>query len=270
MKTGECHICNSVGDLSFEHVPPRAAFNDRLVISVKFEQAITLGPGEEARGSIQQRGAGGYTLCTRCNNLTGKWYGARFVDWCYQGMDILQRSGGIPTLIYITYAFPLAILKEIITMFFSVNTPSFARANPELVKFVLNRDKKYLPPKYRVFVYYNITGVWRRTGFSVRGRLENGTSRLSTCTLSEINYPPFGYVMTIDSSPPDERLIEITHFARYEYSQFDVLHLQLPVLPTHLIFPGDYRTKDQIAEDYARTVAVEKAKNAKDGIANNR
>jgi hypothetical protein len=64
--------------------------------------------------------------------------------------------------------------------------------------------------------------------------------------LSEITYPPFGYVMTLDSPPPDDRLFEITHFARYDYNDFVVMPLQLPVLPTYVAIPGDYREKKEI------------------------
>jgi hypothetical protein len=138
--TGTCHICGSFGDLTFEHVPPKAAFNDKRVIKATFEEAVALGPEEIVRGPIQQGGVGAHTLCAKCNNLTGHWYGPQFVDWCYQGMNILIRSGGKPSLIYLHHVFPLAILKQAITMFFSVNPASFGKANPELVRFVLDRD----------------------------------------------------------------------------------------------------------------------------------
>ena len=55
-KQGMCKICGKFGPLSFEHVPPRAAFNDRRVIVLNFEEAISLGPYNEVkRGTIQQR-----------------------------------------------------------------------------------------------------------------------------------------------------------------------------------------------------------------------
>ena len=79
-RTGICHICGSSGDLSFEHVPPRVAFNDRRTVRIKGEEAISLGPDEIVKGPIQQGGIGDYTLCAECNNKTGHWYGARFVD----------------------------------------------------------------------------------------------------------------------------------------------------------------------------------------------
>jgi hypothetical protein len=62
--------------------------------------------------------------------------------------------------------------------------------------------------------------------------------------------------MTMDSDPPDERLIEITHFARYEYNDFVVMPLKLPVLPMHTIIPGDYRDKEQIQKDFAANMAA--------------
>src|SRR5216684_6998566 len=99
-REGVCHICGNYGPLSFEHIPPRAAFNNRSVIKVKFEEALELGPDGVAKGPIQQQGAGQYTLCRKCNNDTGAWYGKSFVDWCYQGMDILIRTKGKPSLIY--------------------------------------------------------------------------------------------------------------------------------------------------------------------------
>lgn len=216
---------------------------------MKFEDAINLGPDEMAKGPIQQGGIGDHTLCIKCNNDTGAWYGARFVDWCYQAMSILMKTGGKPTLIYMNYLFPLCILKQTVTMFFSVNGARFGKANPELVRFVLDKERKYLSPQYRFFVYYNITGRFRFTGVTGQINVETGKKAV----LSEITYPPFGYVMALDSEPPDERLIEITHFAGYDFNEFKVMTLKLPVLPTHTMYPGDYRTKDQIIEESARS-----------------
>jgi hypothetical protein len=239
---GKCHLCGKPGELSFEHVPPRKAFNERPVVKAQFEDIIGLGPDEQIRGTIQQRGAGGYTLCPKCNNDTGRWYGVSFIDWCYQGFEILEKTNGKPTLIYLNYLFPLRIIKQIITMFFSVNGSEFGDANPELVKFVLNREQYNLSPKYRFFVYYNISGRFRFVGASAK--VDSHTREI--ITLSEINFPPYGYVMTFGSAPPESRLFEITYFSKYRYKDHVVKAMKLPVLPTHMWFPGDYRTKEEI------------------------
>ncbi len=206
---------------------------------------MQLGPDAVARGPVQQQGAGFYTLCEKCNNVTGHWYGNQFVSWCYQGLEILIRSGGNPSLIYLNHLFPLPIIKQIVTMFLSVNSDKFRIPNEELVRFVLNKETKYLSPKYRFWVYYNSTGRIRTIGGSGMANLYTGKFSL----LSEITYPPFGYVLTINSEPPDNRPVEITHFARYDYNEFVVMPLQLPVLPTYLAIPGDYRTKEQIYKE---------------------
>jgi len=240
--TGKCHLCGRTGELSFEHVPPRKAFNERPVVQVKFEDMINLGPEAQVKGPIQQRGMGGYTLCPKCNNNTGSWYCGSFIDWCYQGLDILLKTNGEPTLIYLNYLFPLRILKQIITMFFSVNGSEFGDANPDLVRFVLNRELYNLSPKYRFFVYYNISGRFRSAGVSAIVNID--TSKIYT--LSELNFPPYGYMMTFDSAPPESRLFEITYFSKYRYNDHVVKAMKLPVLPTYLWFPGDYRTKEEI------------------------
>ncbi|WP_181646106.1 hypothetical protein [Paenibacillus anseongensis] len=65
-------------------------------------------------------------------------------------------------------------------------------------------------------------------------------------TMSEIAFPPMGYVMTFNSEPPDSRLVEITHFTRYGYNDFETVFLNFSQLPVHLFMPGDYRTKEEI------------------------
>src|SRR3712207_733867 len=90
-RVGICHICGASGPLTFEHVPPQKAFNNKPVIVLPFD-ASHLGPdplAHGAKGRVQQRGLGDYTLCARCNSVTGSWYGGDFVDWCYQGAVIL-------------------------------------------------------------------------------------------------------------------------------------------------------------------------------------
>ncbi|MDD5691619.1 MAG: hypothetical protein PHP10_00365 [Candidatus Omnitrophica bacterium] len=242
-----CHICLRLRELTFEHIPPRAAFNDRRVITLNFDSAIKLGPDEFVKGPINQRGSGGHTLCAQCNSYTGRFYGTRFVNWCYEAFYILIKSEGKPRGIYLRRAYPLEILKQIVSMFLSINPPEFARANPELVRFVLNKRLKFLPTKYRFFTYYNLGNKFRFSGIAARCDLKG-----DMVVLSEIGYTPFGYVLTLNSSPPDDRLFEITDFSRFDYDQPRELTIYPQVLPVHLLFPGDYRSRKQIQEDYIR------------------
>jgi len=259
---GICHLCGEEGKLSFEHVPPKAAFNNKRTIQVQLEDLIKLGPDEFPKGPEKQGGVGDYTLCERCNSITGHWYGRYFVDLCYQGFELLSRTNGKPSLYYLYYIFPLPVIKQIMAMFFSVTHPGFSDANKELVSFVLCKEKKYLPKKYRLYIYLNPKGQLRYHGIIAKANICNGETNI----FSEITYPPFGYVLTIDSKPPDERLYDITHFTRYNYNDFKVMQLRLPVLPTHRAeLPGDYRTEEEINEAYLKSLAFEETqkKNAK-------
>lgn len=247
--TGVCHLCGSHGPLSFEHVPPRAAFNDRPVVMVEFAKAFNLAPDDPTpKGKISQRGAGNYTLCPDCNNSTGGWYGGAFAQWCFQAADLLIRSRGKPSLIYPYYLYPLRVLKQITAMFFSVNRIGFLRKHEALADFVLNRERSYLPAGYRFFVYYNIEGRFRYQDVAATFDIATGQHR----AFSEITFPPFGYVLVLKGDPPSRELFEVTHFARYGYDDVHMMQLRPPVFPTHLAIPGDYRTKDEIREHMLR------------------
>ena len=37
MRKGNCHLCGEFKELSFEHIPPKAAFNDRPILIQKNE-----------------------------------------------------------------------------------------------------------------------------------------------------------------------------------------------------------------------------------------
>ncbi len=144
--TGECHLCGREGRLSFEHVPPEAAFNDRPVVGLNGERVLREYRRGKPKGRPEQRGLGGHTLCGRCNERTGGWYGAALAVWCRQGVALLEATKGSPSLAYPYYIYPLRVLKEIATMFFSVNEASFRnghaaeirRGGPTLAQFVLS------------------------------------------------------------------------------------------------------------------------------------
>jgi hypothetical protein len=240
---GHCHICGDFGPLSWEHVPPKQAFNSRPVEAYPFSHALEFGLDDaRPRGTVIQRGMGGYTLCERCNNRTGHWYGTDFIEWCYQGRDLLIQAEGKPSLVYLHYVLPLRVIKQVATMFFSACGAQFRHKCEDLVAFVLNPERRYLPPKYGFYAYYNIEGTYRFSSIVATMRID----RNQTSVFAEITFPPYGYVLTLDSPPPDPRLVSISHFARYDYNEFRTFPMQLPVLPTFLTLPGDYRTRSEI------------------------
>ena len=250
---GPCHICSTVTELSFEHVPPRAAFNNRPVGDPDIQKLIgSADPDvmENVRGRKSQRGAGKYTLCPKCNNTTGHWYGPAYVDWAIQGLASLRISGGSPTL-WVFHIYPLRVLKQIIAMFLSANAPNFGDAHPSLVRFVLNRDANSLDPAIHVFAFYTLSNRSRQSG--VTGLLSFSDDGLSTQAkfFSEITFPPFGYVLTINSPPPDGALFDISFFGGHRYNDYQDVQLRLPAKHIYSWLPGDYRSRQEIRETLA-------------------
>ena len=240
---GTCHICGEQTKLSFEHVPPQAAFNDRPIVLAHIEKLIKKEDDlDNFSGKTHQRGAGGYTLCEKCNSLTGGWYGSDFVDWTYQVAKVLLNAKGEPSLYYLFRIFPLRVIKQIVCMFFSTNGEKFREAQQNLVRFVLNKESRFLDPHIRIYCFYSPSARSRHSG--VAGVLNFHAH--SQKIISEIIFPPMGYVMSLNRIKPDERLFDITFFSRYQYNDWKEFGLRLPSLPIYTYFPGDYRSKKQV------------------------
>jgi hypothetical protein len=183
---GTCHICGIESDVTFEHVPPRAAFNKRPIVYTKFEELFKLESLDEldrVKGKISQRGAGAYTLCGKCNSDTGAWYGNKFVEWAYQGITILDNTKIAPSLYHVFHLFPLRVLKQIICMFFSANPLNFQGVQSDLVRFVLNKQQKYLRPNVHIYAFLNSSLRSRQSSVSGLLNLESG---LPPKTFSEV------------------------------------------------------------------------------------
>lgn len=251
---GKCHICGKMAELSFEHVPPRAAFNDNQVVYFQMQQWINKSFDNLGKGKIQQRGLGSYTLCPKCNNDTGRWYGNAFRDFAIEGMRIIKYTNKTPTLYYNYNIFPLRVFKQIICMFLSANGPDFHEDNPGLVRFVLNKNETYYESDVRIFLFYNYSDKYRKTGVTITASLD-GEMRI----LSEITFPPFGYLMSIDNSRVDSRLTEITFLKDYYYNDWKTIPLKLNLLPVYSAYPADYRSKEEIDE----TVRINRLKKIK-------
>ncbi|WP_345822408.1 hypothetical protein ABC766_12920 [Methylobacterium fujisawaense] len=230
---GKCRICGSVGPLTYEHIPPESAFNDQSVLEPNRDLIIgrdTIEYLDNRKGRTNQRGVGGYTLCGDCNSKTGSWYVPAFTDFSHAlypmcaGLEV-YKSGWITLKIK-----PLNILKQIMTMFCSVNSERYAEVHPEMIRFILNQENRALPDKFRISIaLYNLehSVVLRSTGIASSMDMNNG--RLSV--FSEISFPPLILMLDVGQYPVDERLTNITWFKNYNYNEVRSINLILKSLP---------------------------------------
>lgn len=242
---GICHLCGSFGRLSFEHVPPQSAFNNHRILRTRFDELLAANDLDNLRGKVQQRGSGGYTLCRECNSKTGVWYVPAFASWARQAMRVVIGARKPPTLFYPYNLHPLRVLKQVLCMFFSINGPRFHAVNPDLVRFILNKESKELPDRVRVDAFYTLSNRTRTSGMT--GVIQGlGTASSKVRVFSEVTFPPFGFVLTMNSIPPRSDFCDISGFSKFEYSDWRPgIRMRMPLLPIYTGFPGDYRTRKE-------------------------
>jgi hypothetical protein len=258
MIPGKCRICSKDGMLSFEHVPPEAAFNKSTVIEYTLQSWIIK---RKIKGKYRQGGIGEYTLCEKCNRNTGQWYGDEYVKWAKTAFDVLQLikshsnqfTEKVEILLKLKNVYPLRYIKQVITCFFSVVGISpdaeFANNNPLLVKFVLDRYEYHLPAEYQLFLRLYDSSILRR--FPIAGKInltynknEDGSIlhkslHIRTANaLSEITHPPFALIMTYGTDYPDAT--NITHLSDYQYDEQKDIEIPLLIGYSSTPYPGSY------------------------------
>lgn len=246
------------GKLSWEHVPPAAAYNARPLVLASQEQLREPGLWNGDRGKKQQRGAGAYTLCAKCNNDTGAWYGKEYVEWVYQALQVLDKVPADDELDALV-AFrgkPLRFLKQVATMFFSVNQDGFAGRHPELVHFVLDRRQAGLPPRYRFDMVMVRPGrIARSSGMFSRQNLETGELVFA----SEVAHFPFAFRF-IESEETGPRHGPIEGFADSQLDETRDEWVRTIIGDLVTKFPSDYRSRARVERETAR--------NTRDGLRN--
>jgi hypothetical protein len=245
---GICRLCGNYDKLTFEHIPPKKAFNNKQIL------LRTLKELTDEKSKYRQpfnKGLGRYSLCERCNNLTGKWYGGAFVDFVEQGLAYYEsvKTSKVLTLPY--YIRPLNVLKQILMMMLAMQPQNAPTFHKELKRYLLNRQSLQLPYEYKVYLYYFAAGQLR---------FESGTSILdiykpaSSMVLAEVTIPPFGYFVTsVDktrkSLAEENGLFDITWFNQFQYNVWTRLHLKIPSKETHFPTPLDYRTFEDMEKE---------------------
>jgi hypothetical protein len=210
-KIGLCHLCGVNGKLSFEHVPPEAAFNDRRVLESDINKLLgsqdLINDRQNPKGRFKQRGAGNFKLCETCNTTTGDWYAKSYINFV---RAMFPLCGSVPPDVTVAVECtirPLDVFKQMLVMFCSAAPSTFAQKHPRLVRYLLNRESRDADDQ-RIFIsiydWHNSIAL-RQSGLTAR--IDGGGG---SHLFAEISFPPFNIVMTVGGGDsPDPRLFEV-------------------------------------------------------------
>lgn len=252
---GKCRLCGEETKLTFEHIPPEAAFNNERVKIISGDECLkTITDPSRApwdfeglKYTIQQKGNGDYYLCEKCNNNTGAWYVPYYLKFVYGFTSVVNLPGfERENMLQVSAkeVRPLAVFKQIMTMFSDINY--FCPSDKRLQQFLLDKDcTDFDCKKYRVFMYVFGGGIQRIHTVAAQAMGDG-----SIFVLSEIVSPPLGFVLYIDMPevlPPYfiNPGCEITEFCQHSYDETCNMDIVLPIHECNINFPADFRAKEE-------------------------
>lgn len=181
--TGICHICGEYKKLTYEHIPPEAAFNSQRRKMSTVKELMENKKDNRAPWDIEglkykqfQQGTGFFTLCGECNSFTGAKYGVTYSDFIKAiGAEILKipkekRKQGLS--FHVEQINLLAFFKQVISMFCSLNTEQFGISFKD---FLLNESSTNFDTSiYKVCMYLHAGHVDRLVPFQTQLNIKTG------------------------------------------------------------------------------------------------
>lgn len=228
---GECRICGEFTKLTFEHVPPKCAFNDAPIRSYKLGEWWQLQSGSASQFHNEQRGAGDHLLCRRCNeHVCGSWYVPELCKWVRavapRWEEIPSDAGSdLVAIVGLRRVFPARFAKQVLAMLLATSPAGFATKHEPLRRLVLSRETDGLPENYQLYLSLFTRDVARETGLF--DAMADFGERMFQAI--ELSFPPFSYLLTIGEGVVTDRLGRISNFLDYTCDEEVEPRLELAV-----------------------------------------
>jgi len=253
-KMGICKLCGQETLLTYEHVPPESAFNSFAVREYSPDVMTAMIRGDDGRmpwdlsgfyGRVNQRGAGDYYLCEKCNNDTGSWYISEYVKLANTFHDLIRKGDykeGESYSFKLMGVYPLRLYKAIMTMYCDINHGCFG--DEQLRSYLLDKESRILDKgKYSLYMYAKAPSLRRVGGLSIMF-----VQGIGPVKISEVGCYPIGTILCIDKPENYEMVgLSISSFADCGYNEkCDVEVIGIPYLSINSLLPNDFRTKEQL------------------------
>lgn len=271
-----CRLCGEERPLTFEHIPPRAAYNRGRVSMLGVEDWLKHDAdpdGPEPRRQIQQRGSGAYSLCEECNNLTGRLYVPELSAWVRSGAnalfgepDLAARYRDHARTVYAAMKIqgckPGRFAKQVATMLLAMSPPELGDRFPGLRRYARDPDALGLPDELELYLvlYAGPRGRYAAGVAQGSGDLLSGESEVHL--IYELAAAPFAYILSVDEKTPVIETGNITNFATAPIDAIANVSMELIIGYGETPLPLDFRSPAAHATDLAANEAAMAARRA--------
>lgn len=249
---GKCALCGKECELTFEHIPPKAAFNATPVKTVIGNDLFNSNNKPWDLNGLHydnnQKGGGDYSLCFDCNNKTGAWYGNEYQVFAHMAIDALSKKDQQNNYILVCERFyPLRFIKQVVSMFCSINNDD--NSINDLREFVIQKEKTTIDKsKYKICMYFTDSHLYKQIGKTAILKLSG-----ETMILSEISAFPLGFILYFHPNECWEyKGVDITSFCDYRYDDCAEVEIPIEIYDINSWMPEDMRTKEEIEQCIAQ------------------
>lgn len=239
---GTCWLCQRKRELTSEHFPPRAAFNDRPLLSRRMSEMSRAAGRVVHEWSQEPRALSALRFCKDCNNRRlGAAYDTVYSDFVHSLAERCERARH-GDWIDVDVHYPLRIVKAVARFFLLSNGEAFAQKHEWLRGFLMDRHSTQWPDHVGLYLYVCAFPGGRSSG--PVGQIKWSTGRVRI--LSEFSFFPVGALLSfqpLDSEP----VVPVHGWAkRYGYKDRGPALVSLPVWTFATEYPLDFRSPEEV------------------------
>ncbi len=231
-----CAICGQNRKLSAEHVPPKSAYNDspllryHMIVYPHHDRKYI--KGTTSTGALVKK-----TICKKCNNNTGGWYGSAYAEFAKQMAHYADRCPSREVIVHPNSAkiyttlhniYPARVIKQALCMFCATCgtrlADEYPNMYPEIRERILDKNSRGQISGLKLWLYIRSVYGGKLTGL---GRLANKYLSMYSGNYSEVSCWPVGWMMTLDGKEMP-KLCEVTRWLGYDYNDKDNMLVLLP------------------------------------------
>lgn len=225
-----CAICGELKEMTFEHSPPKSALNEIPVFQKDFRHIDPNNPYLFGKKSRSNKGMGYNRLCKECNNQTGALYAKDYAEVVKSFIKYRLKSRKEFKIK------PLNFFKQVVIMHMCADRAGGVLRNKDLKEFILNPNSNIFNEEINVHMYCTPSKLHRFIGISTS--FIPDLNEIINC--SEVNFHPFGFLLTLERKKQFREMIDITHFKTFKYDEEINFEIYPPVYKVNTPWPGNY------------------------------